>query len=375
MEGRIRLREPQITPVEGGFLLSDPYGVFGKPLALTEGGLFLLSLMDGKTLEEVQEEVFKAHGVLVPRKELEDLLKALEEAGLLLTEGVERRLKEEEERLRKERPMRLAGLSSPEGEEEARAFWEAFRASFHGEAPEAQALLLPHLEPARVPEAYGAALAALEKTPPPKRLYLVGVAHRPLKERAAALPVPFHTPFGPAEPDLEALQALDALLPYELFNTPLAFREEHSLELPLFFLKRAFPQAKVLPLLVGRRSPELGEALKVVLKDFPGLLVLAVDLSHVGPRFGDKPFSRPLAEEARKRDLGFLERLAQGEPEAALAFLGGNPTRVDAVEVVASLIPLLTGRKGQVLAYRLDLEAPTLSAVGAGTLVFPTLPG
>ncbi|WP_038042737.1 AmmeMemoRadiSam system protein B [Thermus tengchongensis] len=375
MEGRIRLREPQITPVEGGFLLSDPYGVFGKPLALTEGGLFLLSLMEGKTLEEVQEEVFKAHGILVPRKELEDLLKALEEAGLLLTEGVERRLKEEEERLRKERPMRLAGLSYPEGEEEARAFWEAFRASFHGEAPEAQTLLLPHLEPARVPEAYGAALAALEKTPPPKRLYLVGVAHRPLKERAAALPVPFHTPFGPAEPDLEALQALDALLPYELFNTPLAFREEHSLELPLFFLKRAFPQAKVLPLLVGRRSPELGEALKVVLKDFPGLLVLAVDLSHVGPRFGDKPFSRPLAEEARKRDLGFLERLAQGEPEAALAFLGGNPTRVDAVEVVASLIPLLTGRKGQVLAYRLDLEAPTLSAVGAGTLVFPTLPG
>jgi len=370
VEGRIRLREPQITPVEGGFLLSDPYGVFGKPLALTEGGLFLLSLMDGKTLEEVQEEVFKAHGVLVPRKELEDLLKALEEAGLLLTEGVERRLKEEEERLRKERPMRLAGLSYPEGEEEARAFWEAFRASFHGEAPEAQALLLPHLEPARVPEAYGAALAALEKTPPPKRLYLVGVAHRPLKERAAALPVPFHTPFGPAEPDLEALQALDALLPYELFNTPLAFREEHSLELPLFFLKRAFPQAKVLPLLVGRRSPELGEALKVVLRDFPGLLVLAVDLSHVGPRFGDKPLSRPLAEEARRRDLGFLERLAQGEPEAALAHLGANPTRVDAVEVVASLSPLLTGRKGQVLAYRLDLEAPTLSAVGAGTLVF-----
>ncbi|TBH21961.1 AmmeMemoRadiSam system protein B [Thermus thermamylovorans] len=325
--------------------------------------------MEGRTLEEVQEEVFKAHGVLVPKKELEDLLKALEEAGLLLTEEVERRLREEEERLKRERPMRLAGLSYPTGEKEARAFLEAFRASFHEEAPAAQALLLPHLEPARVPEAYGAALAALEKTPPPERLYLVGVAHRPLKERAAALPVPFHTPFGPAEPDLEALQALDALLPFELFNTPLAFREEHSLELPLFFLKGAFPRAKVLPLLVGRRSPELGEALRVVLRDYPGLLVLAVDLSHVGPRFGDQPFSRPLAEEARRRDLGFLEWLAQGKPEGALAHLGANPTRVDAVEVVASLSPLLAGRKGQVLAYRLDLEAPTLSAVGAGTLV------
>ena len=45
------------------------------------------------------------------------------------------------------------------------------------------------------------------------------------------------------------------------------------------------------------------------------------------------------------------------------------------MEVVASLTSLLSGQEGQVLAYRLDLEAPTLSAVGAGTLVFPTLPG
>lgn len=107
----------------------------------------------------------------------------------------------------------------------------------------------------------------------------------------------------------------------------------------------------------------------MVLRDFPGLLVLAVDLSHVGPRFGDTPLTRTLAEEARRRDLGFLERLAEGEPEAALAFLGANPTRIDGVEVVASLLPLLRERKGKVLAHRLDLEAPTLSAVGAGTLV------
>lgn len=77
----------------------------------------------------------------------------------------------------------------------------------------------------------------------------------------------------------------------------------------------------------------------MVLRDFPGLLVLAVDLSHVGPRFGDTPLTRTLAEEARRRDLGFLERLAEGEPEAALAFLGANPTRIDGVEVVASLLP------------------------------------
>ena len=289
------MRQPQITPIEGGFLLTDPYGVYEKPLALTEGGLFLLSLMEGRTLEEVQEEVFKAHGVLVPKKELEELVKALEEAGLLLTEKVMERLREEEAKLKRERPMRLAGLSYPQGEKEARAFLEAFRAAYPGEGKEAEVLLLPHLEPARIPEAYGAALAVLERTREPERIYLVGVAHRPLEAKAAALPVPFHTPFGPMEPDLPALQALDALLPYELFNTPLAFREEHSLELPLFFLKGRYPKARLVPLLVGRRGPELGEALRVVLKDHPGLVVLAVDLSHVGPRFGDEPRTRSCA--------------------------------------------------------------------------------
>ncbi len=365
---RLRLRPPEIHRLPEGYLLKDPYGVYQEPLLLTEAGLYLVGLLEGKTLEEVQEEVFKAQGVLIPKEELENLVQALEQAGLLLTEEVERRLKAEEESLLKERPMRLAGLSYPQGPEEARAFLRAFRASYEGEGRRGSLLLMPHLEPARIPEAYGAALASLERTPA-ERVYLVGVAHRPLKEPAAALPVPFHTPFGPAEPDLEALQALDALLPYELFNTPLAFREEHSLELPLFFLKGARPTARYLPILVGRRTPELGEALKVLLEEKPGLLVLAVDLSHVGPRFGDPPLSPALAQEARRRDQGFLKALAEGRAHEALALLGGNPTRLDATEVVGSLLPLLEGHQGEVLAYRLDLEAPTLSAVGAGSLV------
>lgn len=365
---RLRLRPPEIHRLPQGYLLKDPYGVYEEPLLLSEAGLYLVSLLEGRTLEEVQEEVFKAQGVLIPKEELEGLVQALERAGLLLTEAVEQRLKAEEESLRKERPMRLAGLSYPEGAEEARAFLRAFRASYEGEGRRGGVLLMPHLEPARIPEAYGAALASLEGALV-ERVYLVGVAHRPLGEPAAALPAPFQTPFGPAEPDLEALQALRALLPFELFNTPLAFREEHSLELPLFFLKGALPMARFLPLLVGRRTEALGEALKALLGERPGLVVLAVDLSHVGPRFGDPPLSPALAQEARRRDRGFLEALAQGRAGQGLALLGQNPTRVDATEVVGSLLPLLEGRKGQVLSYRLDLEASTLSAVGAGSLV------
>lgn len=364
----LRLRPPRVIPTQQGFILADPYGVFQEPVVVGEGGLHLFRLMQGRTLEELQSELLK-QGVLLPKEELENFLRALEGAGLLLTEGVEARLQEAEAELQRGRPVRLAGVSYPKAPEDARAFIRAFRASYAGEGKRADVVVMPHLEPARVPEVYGATLASLEVTPPPERIYLLGVAHQPLQEAAAALPVPFETPFGPAEPDLAALQALDALLPFELFNTPLAFREEHSLELPLFFLKASYPAARVLPLLIGERSPGLGEALKVLLPDYPGLVVLAVDLSHVGPRFGDRPLDPALAEEARGRDVGFLEGLIRGEAPLALGRLGHNPTRVDAVEVVATALPLLQGYKGELLSYRLDLEAATLSAVGAGTVV------
>ena len=207
---------------------------------------------------------------------------------------------------------------------------------------------------------------------------VAGVAHHPIQEVAAALPLAFDTPLGRVEVDLEALGALDALVPFELFNTPLAFREEHSVEFPVVFLKGVWPEAsfKILPLIVSGSEEasaleELARALEVLAKDYPFLPVASVDLSHVGARFGHGPLTRALATRAQSMDRRYLELVAGGEFDRAFldVTLPKNPTGIDAYATVHALKAVLRGT-GEVVAYRFSAEVETLSAVGAGAVLY-----
>ncbi len=376
-----KLRRLSIQETPEGIALSDPTGVARQALVLSPEAYYIATLFDGtRSLEEVQELLLTQHGSMVPREKLEELLKALEEARFLETEEVKAELEARRRALlEKPRPMALANVSYPAEREAFEAYMKT-AAAFAPKVPAAGGgLVMPHLEPARVPGLYGAAVAALGQTPPPERLLILGVAHQGLEEAAAALPTGLQTPFGVLEADLEALQALDALLPYELFNSTLAFEGEHSIEFPAVFAHAAWPEAnvKVLPLLIdgdpSRKGvlDELATALALLARDYPLYPQASVDLSHVGARFGHGPLDENLAERARNTDLRYLELLAAGDFTAAWEHLmnPGNPTYVDAYAAVHAGHKLFSG-KGEVAGYHLSPELPTLSAVGAGVVVY-----
>ncbi len=344
---------------------------------LSPEALYLASLFTGEqSLAEIQAGLERA-GSRVPLEKLEELARALEEAGFLETPEILAKVRAAEEALKKgPKPMKLAGVSYPGEAEAFSRYFETFLA-VAPEVPEkpAKALLLPHLEPRRVPEVYGAAFKALKKTPPPERVLVLGVAHRPIQNPAAALATGFETPLGTLDTDHEALATLDALLGYELFRDPLALLAEHSLEFAAVFLKAIWPEAKILPIAVASHDPqvldELGQALKLVARDYPFFPVLSVDLSHVGARFGHGPLKAELAQKARERDLGYLKRLAQGAFGEAFDQLAKaeNVTYIDAFGPGRAAAPLIQG-EGQILAYALSPEVDTFSAVGAGALAW-----
>ncbi len=373
-----KLRALDIQPTAEGYLLRDPYGVFEQTLVLSPEAMVLASLLDGtRDAADLQAFLLKTSGSVVPKEKIEELIQALERAAFLETEATRKKLAEAERAfLSAPRPMALAGISYPGEEAAFKAFVQAFRA-FAPEVPEApaKALLLPHLEPRRVPEVYGAALEVLARTPAPERVLVVGVAHRPIAEPAAALALPLKTPLGSLEADLEALSALDALVGFELFNTPLAFKEEHSIEFPAVFLKAFWPETKVLPLIVASddrtRLGELARALALLRREAPFFPLLAVDLSHVGGRFGHGGIERNLKETAERTDRGYLEALAQGAFEEAFERLAAreNPTYIDALGAALAASRTIEG-EGKVLAYRLSPEVETLSAVGAGAVAW-----
>ena len=377
---RPKLRELEALPAPEGIVIRDPYGISEQALVVSPEAWYLASLLDGtREIVDIQAQIFNTAGVLLPREQLDSLVTALEQAFFLETEETTRKLKEAEEAFLAagSRPMHLAGHSYPGDPESFRAYLGAMRAV----APEVRGglkgLVMPHLEPAQVPEVYGAALEALAQTAPPARVLIAGVAHRPLGEPMAVLPLNLETPLGPVPVDREALDFLAAQLPFSVTARPLALREEHSLEFPAVFLKGAWQtDFQAIPVVVAgvedlATLEVLNRAILNTLARFSAFPVASVDLSHVGARFGDPPLDRALYQRAARIDHGYLDSLAALELERAFQdlVLPGNPTRVDAFATMQALKGAFGGQ-GEVLAYRFAAEPASASGVGAGVVAF-----
>lgn len=112
----------------------------------------------------------------------------------------------------------------------------------------------------------------------------------------------WETPLGPVNPDTEFAEALAAYLPK---NNAVLRRQENSLEVQMPFIRYRFPQAQVLPILIGDQSEAGAHAVaeavisaaedlkKTAGKDF--IVVASGDCSHYVP-----------AEKAEKDDLTVL---------------------------------------------------------------------
>ncbi len=116
-----------------------------------------------------------------------------------------------------------------------------------------------------------------------RRVVLLGPAHRVAVE-GLALPKCdlFATPLGPVRIDKSAVAQI-ASLPQVVFSD-LAHAQEHSLEVHLPFLLEVLDDFSLLPLVVGRATPE---AVAGVLNHLWGgsetLIILSSDLSHFLP--------------------------------------------------------------------------------------------
>jgi len=134
------------------------------------------------------------------------------------------------------------------------------------------------------------------------------------------------------ECDLRFVDALAARLGDEAYRAELAHRDEHSIEFAALYLKRRFGDRPLtlVPLLVGgfhallelgRTPDEVPEiaALVEAVRDTERALggdtvhVAAVDLSHVGPRFGDPAPDERVRAETETADRAALAHALAGD--------------------------------------------------------------
>ncbi len=105
-----------------------------------------------------------------------------------------------------------------------------------------------------------------------------------------------------------------------------AHAREHSLEMQLPFIQHLEPGARIVPLVMGRQSPEtaraLGDALGSVLQGRRALLVASSDLSHYHDAATAARLDRVVLDCVARFDPEGLQRALVQQPEHAC---GGGP--------------------------------------------------
>ena len=201
----------------------------------------------------------------------------------------------------------------------------------------------------------------------------------------------FATPLGKVRADSRAAARLRAAGGSAVAPDDFAHRTEHSLEFQLLFLQRLFPmeEVPVIPLLCGSLEPFLllgkkpredrgvdalvGELSEWLLAPGRGRIAVAgVDLSHVGPKFGDGDSARALEEDFRASDRRILDRLEAGDADGLYETVAGNGNQFNVCGFSAlwTLLAALPGAEGKVLDYTVWHEEATRSAVSFAAVSF-----
>ncbi len=210
------------------------------------------------------------------------------------------------------RPPAVAGKFYPESASALRSAVEKFmQDALPPQAKEPLAIVVPHAG-----YIYSGQICAdgwnQVRNRPVDTVVILATNHTaPGLRKIALSPDGFRTPLGTAAVDRELTAALIAASPDCILDRG-PHRHEHSLEVQIPFLQVLFPQAKLVPAIVGEADVALctrfGEALARVLKGRKAMIVASSDLSHY-----------PSAQDATTVDRKTLEAITTLDPAALQA--------------------------------------------------------
>ncbi len=414
-DGRPRARPLEAIPVVADgrklFLLRDPTGVSDKEVLLPPAALLVLSLCDGtRDVAAIRAEVGQRVGETVPEEKIRSVLEQMDAALLLDSEGFQahRERVVADFRARPTRPAGHAGLSYPADPGELAPWLRGFFSAPGGPGgpPDPAAtrtvpggslrgVLAPHLDFRRGALGYAHAYRALAESPPPELVVLLGVAHASPESPFVATGKDFETPFGTVPTDRAALARVESRAGYDLAVDEWTHKGEHSAEFQAVWLRHLFPpetapNLRILPLLVssfhrfveGGRSPSSDpriagtiEGLREVLREAgPSARVVAgVDLSHVGPRYGDgQPVTPGKRVAVESYDQAALRAALAGDADGWFAGVAAenDRTRICGLSAIWSFLSLLPGTPGRMLKYGQADDPPTGSIVSYAAVAY-----
>jgi AmmeMemoRadiSam system protein B len=379
-----RLRALDFFPVqEGGETLiavRDAEELADGVMLLPPPVYLVAALLDGRrSAADVQAEYARRSGGALGAADLQRLIDELDRVGLLETDALDARRRAAEEAFRASavRAARHAGASYPDDPGALRDDLEAYLRGTNAEELQGlspRGIIAPHIDFPRGGWCYGWAYAALRASRA-TTFVVLGVAHSAPPAPVVVTEKSFATPLGTVAVDRGLVRALwertGDLTAHEIVH-----RTEHSLEFQVVFLQAALSGRPftILPILcssfeawAGVGSPRDAEELERVVSSLREVVrarpdvgvVVGVDFSHVGPRFGDAdPVDDALASRTSLADRAVLDAIVRGDPDLfwRTVAAGGNPRRIDALSAVYTALRVLEPAAGRLLRYGQALD-------------------
>jgi len=405
-----RLRPIEVFPIhERGrrsFVLRDPADPKISPIVVSDGAGDVLALLDGRrTLAELASALL-LRGATIAETQLRSFLTRLDEAGFLDGPRAEHRLTTHKADFLAQpvRPAVHAGGAYADGVEElARALDAGYlHADGPGKLPgkssgtPIRAAIAPHVDLHRGAPTYSWAYKALAEAQPADLYVILGTCHTPVQGHFATTNKAYATPLGPVPSDTEFLERLGRLFGRDLFEGEFSHAGEHSIEFQAVYLRSlglaGEGAAPIVPLLLDSLhsmvhhddSPsdvaivsDFVSALRQVLaEDGRSItLIAAVDLAHVGPRFGDQwrvDQSHQASVERRDREMLDFVLTPDAEAYYAQVMADRDARRICGLTPMYVLTALMQAeqRRGELLRYTQWVDTDLSSSVTFASAVF-----
>ena len=379
------------------FVIRDPLGLVDMPIVVGQQAVELLRMLDGtNTVKDIEVAIVRGQGgLLMQAGEVERTIKQFDSLFLLDNQRYrDARKSTVDDFLSADvRDPCLAGKSYPaEREELAERLDSILGLLTHHSKPggELTGLVAPHIDLDAGARGYCAAYQRAYKADF-DLVIILGTGHSMGGELFSLTDKAFRTPFGTAATDKEIVADLRSAGSTCVAGDDLGHRREHSIELQLVFLQHvlANPDFRIVPILCGsfagvlkahsRASevPGVGPFLDVlrnaIVQDGrKTLLAAGVDLSHVGPKFGDDRAGAMIIPESQEHDEALLDGLCRQDAAAFWAECRrvGDRYHVCGFSALACMLEVLPPCDARVLMYDTWHEGPTMSAVSFAAAAF-----
>ena len=384
------LRAVEAFPVEHEgepfIALRDPAGYTSSVVMLPGGVVEIVALFDGShSVVDIQAELMRRHGEIVPRAQLEELVGGLDEHGFMESPRfTERRAAIEGEFLASPvRPASHAGGAYAAEADELRLAMDGF--FYHSEGPGPIAwpadprgrvvgAIAPHIDFHRGGPAYAWGYRRLAERGDADLFVIFGTCHAGMADPFALTRKDYATPLGPAVLDRDFVEALTARAGQDCFASELAHRGEHSIEFQTVFLRYLYGDRRdvtIVPILTSfahealarGRGPEddprvphfLDAVAEAIAASRRRVTVIAsADLAHVGPRFGDpEPVSPEELQRVEREDREMLSAVEAGDPRAFFDAVArdGDRRRICGYSPIYATLRVLGGVRGDLHRY------------------------